>query len=61
MREFNSTLPMTLFSSGFAVIPATLSIGDYILSPDICIERKEGNDLITSLLSGRLYNQVWNY
>ena len=33
-------------------------VGDYVLSPDICVERKAVPDLISSLNSGRLYNQV---
>lgn len=32
-------------------------IGDYILTPDICVERKSISDLIGSLNSGRLYTQ----
>ena len=35
-----------------------MQVGDYILSPDICIERKSISDLIGSLNSGRLYNQA---
>lgn len=35
-----------------------LQIGDYILSPDMCVERKSINDLIGSLNSGRLYQQA---
>ena len=31
---------------------------DYILTPDICVERKSLSDLIGSLNSGRLYNQA---
>lgn len=34
-----------------------LQIGDYILTPDICVERKSISDLIGSLNSGRLYTQ----
>ena len=34
-----------------------LKVGDYILSPDICVERKSVSDLIGSLNNGRLYNQ----
>ena len=34
-----------------------LQIGDYILTPDICVERKSVSDLIGSLNNGRLYNQ----
>jgi DNA excision repair protein ERCC-4 len=34
-----------------------LTVGDYILSPDICVERKSVKDLISSFKDGRLYNQ----
>lgn len=33
-------------------------VGDYVLSPDIVVERKALPDLFASLGSGRLYNQV---
>lgn len=33
-------------------------MGDYILTPEICVERKSIADLIGSLFSGRLYNQA---
>lgn len=33
-------------------------MGDYILSPDICVERKSLSDLRQSFISGRLYNQA---
>ena len=33
-------------------------MGDYILTPDICVERKSLSDLIGSLNNGRLYNQA---
>ncbi|KAJ5670656.1 uncharacterized protein N7477_006019 [Penicillium maclennaniae] len=32
--------------------------GDYILTPEICVERKSIRDLISSLRNGRLYNQA---
>lgn len=54
MREFRSTLPSLLHASGLLVIPATLTIGDYILTPDICVERKSLADLISSFNNGRL-------
>lgn len=57
MREFRSTLPSLLHASKLLVIPATLTVGDYILTPDICIERKSLPDLLASFNSGRLY--VW--
>ncbi|XP_015186629.1 PREDICTED: DNA repair endonuclease XPF isoform X2 [Polistes dominula] len=58
MREFQSELPSILHSRGIQIEPVTLTIGDYILSPEICIERKSVSDLIGSLNSGRLYNQA---
>ncbi|KAG1731335.1 uncharacterized protein EDB91DRAFT_1154579 [Suillus paluster] len=57
MREFRSTLPSLLHASGLLVIPATLNVGDYILTPDICVERKSIPDLVASFNSGRLYTQ----
>lgn len=33
-------------------------MGDYILSPEMCVERKSINDLIQSLNKGRLYQQA---
>jgi len=54
MREFRSTLPSLLHASKMAVVPATLIVGDYILTPDICVERKSIPDLVSSFNSGRL-------
>jgi DNA excision repair protein ERCC-4 len=59
-REFNSSLPAKLYHEGFWVIPILLEKGDYILSNEICVERKsvETGDLLESLLSGRLEKQL---
>ncbi|KAI0347344.1 hypothetical protein BDW22DRAFT_1351756 [Trametopsis cervina] len=57
MREFRSSLPSLLHASNLLVIPATLTVGDYILTPDHCVERKSIPDLISSFNSGRLYTQ----
>ncbi|EIW85970.1 hypothetical protein CONPUDRAFT_140757 [Coniophora puteana RWD-64-598 SS2] len=57
MREFRSTLPSLLHAAGQLVVPATLTVGDYILTPDICVERKSIPDLVQSFNSGRLYTQ----
>ena len=35
-----------------------LTVGDYVLSPDICVERKSVRDLVSSFKNGRLFNQV---
>ncbi|XP_065217330.1 DNA repair endonuclease XPF isoform X2 [Planococcus citri] len=58
MREFRSELPVLLHRRGIDIDPVTLQVGDYILSPDMCVERKSINDLIGSLNSGRLYQQA---
>ncbi|KAI8036181.1 DNA repair endonuclease XPF [Drosophila gunungcola] len=57
MREFRSDLPCLIHKRGLEVLPLTITIGDYILTPDVCVERKSISDLIGSLNSGRLYNQ----
>lgn len=57
MREFRSDLPCLIHRRGLEVLPVTITIGDYILTPDVCVERKSISDLIGSLNSGRLYNQ----
>ena len=54
VREFRSTLPSLLHAAKMLVVPATLTVGDYILTPDICVERKSVPDLVQSLNSGRL-------
>ena len=58
MREFNSELPGVLHKKGIDIEPITLEVGDYILTPEICVERKSISDLIGSLNCGRLYNQA---
>ncbi|EKV10043.1 DNA repair protein RAD1, putative [Penicillium digitatum PHI26] len=58
VREFRSALPSLLHGNNMIVIPCQLTVGDYILTPDICVERKSIPDLISSLKNGRLYNQA---
>lgn len=57
-RDLRSALPFVLYRAEFKVIPATIEVGDYILSKDICIERKSVPDLISSLQCGRLFTQL---
>ncbi|KDE08113.1 hypothetical protein MVLG_01595 [Microbotryum lychnidis-dioicae p1A1 Lamole] len=57
VREFRSSLPSLLHEGGFDIEPLTISIGDYVLSPEMCVERKSIPDLIGSFNSGRLYQQ----
>jgi ERCC4-type nuclease len=58
IREFRSSLPFLLYSQSFHLLPKTLIVGDYILSPEIAIERKGIQDLHQSFNSGRLYTQM---
>ncbi|CAF3786827.1 unnamed protein product [Rotaria magnacalcarata] len=58
MREFRSELPSLIWKRGIDIEPVTLEVGDYILTPEICIERKSVSDLIGSLNNGRLYQQA---
>ncbi|XP_005095873.1 DNA repair endonuclease XPF [Aplysia californica] len=58
MREFRSELPSLIHRRGIEIEPITLEVGDYILTPDICVERKSVSDLIGSLNNGRLYQQA---
>lgn len=57
MREFRSSLPSLIHKRGIDIEPVTIEIGDYILTPETCVERKSISDLIGSLNNGRLYNQ----
>ncbi|KAK1758558.1 hypothetical protein QBC47DRAFT_358396 [Echria macrotheca] len=58
VREFRSSLPSLLHGRNIVIVPCMLTVGDYILSPDICVERKSVSDLIGSFKDGRLYTQA---
>ncbi|KAI9163384.1 MUS38-like protein [Paramyrothecium foliicola] len=58
VREFRSSLPSLLHGRSMVIVPCMLTVGDYILSPTICVERKSISDLISSFKDGRLYNQA---
>jgi len=58
VREFRSSLPSLLHGRSMVIVPCMLTVGDYILSPNICVERKSIKDLISSFKDGRLYNQA---
>lgn len=57
MREFRSSLPSMLHAADIQVVPCTLQVGDYVLTPTMCVERKSLTDLVQSFNSGRLYAQ----
>lgn len=58
VREFRSSLPSLLHARSIIIVPCMLTVGDYILSPNICVERKSVSDLISSFKDGRLYTQA---
>ena len=58
VREFRSALPSLLHGRSMVVVPCQLTVGDYVLSPTICVERKSVRDLISSFKNGRLFNQA---
>ncbi|KAL4956263.1 hypothetical protein BDW69DRAFT_91752 [Aspergillus filifer] len=58
VREFRSALPSLLHGNNMIIVPCQITVGDYILTPDICVERKSVRDLFQSLRNGRLYNQA---
>lgn len=58
VREFRSSLPSLLHGRSMVVVPCMLTVGDYVLSPSICVERKSVSDLVSSLRDGRLYSQA---
>ena len=60
IREFSSQIPSLLHWHGLRITPATIAIGDYVLTPNVCVERKALPDLFQSLRSGRLYDQAVN-
>ncbi|KAK0729780.1 hypothetical protein B0H67DRAFT_596102 [Lasiosphaeris hirsuta] len=57
VREFRSSLPSLLHGRSLIIVPCMLTVGDYVLSPHICIERKSISDLISSFRDGRLFTQ----
>ena len=43
---------------GVKIEPQQLDIGDYVLSSRICVERKNVDDFLDSLLDGKLFKQI---
>lgn len=58
VREFRSSLPSLLHGRNMIIVPCMLTVGDYVLTPNICVERKSIKDLISSFSDGRLYHQA---
>lgn len=56
-RERPSGIPDFLRAAGAAVDFAQLAVADYIVSPEVAVERKSIHDLVSSIYDGRLYVQ----
>ena len=57
-REKSSGVPLLLGQSGVKISFENLTVGDYILSRKHALERKTAQDFVSSLISGRLFDQV---
>lgn len=56
-REKKSGIPDLLKAIGVNIEIKTLPVGDYIVAPEIVVERKSIRDLISSIFDGRLFDQ----
>ena len=57
-REKGSIVPAQLEKMKVPVEYRILNIGDYLISNQLCVERKSVGDYVGSLISGRLNNQL---
>ena len=59
-RENKSNVCFYLKEFGAIINFKKIEIGDFLISDDICIERKSSNDFINSIIDGRLFEQAEN-
>ncbi|MCD6502762.1 MAG: hypothetical protein DRN30_00245 [Thermoplasmata archaeon] len=57
-REERSQVPKYLRLFGAYIIVDNLPVGDYAVSKDVIIERKTADDFISSIIEGRLFEQI---
>ncbi len=57
-REQNNAVVRSLAKKNIKINTSQLSIGDYIVSEDIAVERKSVDDFLDSLVDGRLFSQA---
>ncbi|MCW2999431.1 MAG: helicase-associated endonuclease for fork-structured [Solirubrobacterales bacterium] len=57
-REDASGIPAALRDAGLQMLPADLPVGDYVISDQLCVERKAAGDLSSSIRDGRLFDQA---
>lgn len=58
-REGRSDVPQLLENLGVPYRVVELEVGDYVIG-DVAIERKEVSDFVSSIIDGRLHNQLYN-
>jgi ERCC4-related helicase len=57
-REYRSNVVKNLVIKGASIDPQQLNVGDYVLSSRIGVERKNVDDYLESLVSGKLFRQI---
>lgn len=57
-RERGSSIPDALVAAGLAVELTDLPVGDYVLGPELAVERKGPEDLGASIRDGRIFDQA---
>ena len=57
-REGKCSVKDYLENLGAVVKVLPLNVGDFICSERVCVERKTGNDFISSIVDGRLFQQA---
>lgn len=57
-RENGCSVKDYLEDLGVMVKPVSLKVGDFICSDRVCVERKTGDDFVSSIIDGRLFRQA---
>lgn len=57
-RELPTAVPRELTRLNVKITSESLEVGDYIISEDVAVERKESGDFVQSLIDGRLFTQL---
>ncbi|MBN1175232.1 DEAD/DEAH box helicase [Candidatus Woesearchaeota archaeon] len=57
-REKGSALLKNLIDAGVDLQLKQLDVGDYMLSPDVCVEFKNARDFLDSIVDGRILTQL---
>jgi DNA excision repair protein ERCC-4 len=57
-RERQSGVPENLSKLDVRVFYSQLAVGDYVVNPEVAVERKSIRDLVSSVYDGRLFSQA---